>query len=89
MSTALCYSFDLKYTLSPLASNCSTLCGKRELDYDVEVHKVVNKPLFITNNIVTTPDHIRAYQSHSVNQTPNIGMWIVYHSLCKVWASCR
>ena len=33
-------------------------------------------------------DHIRACPSHWVYQTPNIDMWIVYHSSCEVWASC-
>ena len=33
-------------------------------------------------------DHKMAYPSYWVKETPNIGMWIVYHSSCKVWASC-
>ena len=34
-------------------------------------------------------NHIMSYPSHCLNQTLSIGMWIVYHSPCKVWASCR
>ena len=62
---------------------------KKKFHLFVAHHCQIGNHFSVADMPCSCDDHIVAYPSHQVNQTPNIGMGIVYHSSCKAWASCR